>query len=532
MNLGKTVSKHYDSIIKITMSNFIKKYRLQSIILISAFLGFSFTFSSCKEKKKQYFPDSTWRVSTPEEQGVDSKKIYEMLQYIQSSKLDFHSILIIKNGYIITEAYWAPYNDSITHDIKSASKGIISTLVGIALDKGYLNNLNQKVSEFYPEYVKDSLKQSITLHNLLTMTGGLDWKEDSGLSPYDLYNWNKIPSSGNPGEIFEYNTTMTHMMSAILTKATGESTKDFADDFLFGPLGIKNYYWTKGKDGIYHGGSDIFMTPRDMAKIGYLYLKNGQWNEKQIVPKEWVEESTTKKVNIPSEDTYAKGLNYGYWWWLQEKGYMAWGAGGQYIIVRPDLDLVVVITSNGFDNINRYSEFMKSFLEVNIISALNGNAPLPSSPRTLQKINDFIKELKEPKEKSNSLIPDIAMQISNTNYSLEQNKIGFKNTSLTFKNSNECVWRYSIGGQSVHLQVGINGIYKINEIPFSMGVRPDGESIACKGQWTNNEIFVIEHHIIGDPSKQIFEFSFNKDEIDFKISGFGQNTLIKGTKEK
>jgi len=506
--------------------------RLLILFLFVIFLGSCFSCSqNSKTRKVSYFPNENWKVSTPEQQGVDSDRLLKMFEYIQSaSTIDFHSILIIKNGYLITEAYWSPYNKNTTHNIKSASKSILSALVGIALDKKYLNNLEQTVSEFYPEYTIDSLKQTITLHDLLTMTGGLNWMEDAGPSPYDLNNWNKIPMRDKPGATFEYNTAMTHMMSAILTKATGVSTKEFADKWLFESLGITNYQWTKGDDGIYHGGSDIFLTPRDMAKFGYLYLRNGQWNEKQIVPKKWIKESTIKEVNIPADDFYAEGLNYGYWWWIQEKGYMAWGAGGQYIIVDPDLDLVIVCTADGFDDINLYAKFMRHFLENYIYSAIRSNTPLSANPKIVEKLNNKVKEIENPEDITFKQMPRIAKDISSNNYILEKNDISFQSTSLIFSDS-ECIWKYNIGGQSVTLKVGLNGNYLINDIGYSMGVNPDGDKIACKGYWKNNE-FTIEHHIIGDPTKQIFTFGFDGDEINVNLTTFGLNVSIKGIKEK
>ncbi|GAI35793.1 unnamed protein product, partial [marine sediment metagenome] len=249
-------------------------------------------------------------------------------------------------------------------------------------------------------------------------------------------------------------------MSAILTKTSGESTKEFADKWLFKPLGIKDYHWRKSEDGIYHGGSDIFLTPRDMAKFGYLFLNNGQWNEKQIVPKEWVKKSTTKKVNIPADDLYATGLNYGYWWWIQEKAYMAWGAGGQYIIVSPDLNLVVVFTADGFDNINLYEIFMKLFLVDNIYSAVKSEMPLPADPSALKELDNILKELENPKEISITKLPKIGTTISKNNYTFETNDVGFQSTSFKFSN-NICVWEYYIGGHGITLQVGMNGNYLI-----------------------------------------------------------------------
>jgi len=463
---------------------------------------------------------------------MDSKNILEMFSKIDSSTLDFHSILIIRNGYMVTEAYWAPYNKNTTHNIKSASKSIISALVGIALEKKYLNNLHQNVSEFFPEYVPEPSKQDISLFDLLTMKAGFNWREDSGPNPYDLENWIKIPMRDRPGEKFEYNTTLTHMMSAILTKVCRQSTKNFADKYLFEPLGIQSYQWTKGSDGYYHGGSDIFLTPRDMAKFGYLFLNRGKWNQQQVVSEEWVKESTSLKVKIPDNVNYAKDLDYGYWWWIQEKGYMAWGAGGQYIIVRPDLDLVVVITANGFDDINRYGEFMKSFLEKNIYLAVKSDSSLPANPSAFQKLSNTILEIENPKEAPNRLIPEIAAKISNSNYILETNRMSLKSSNITFDNNDTCSWEYCLGDKKINMQVGLKGNYIINKIDFSMGVHPDGEEIACKGYWKNDDIFIIEHHIIGDPSKQIFELRFHDQSVTMNISTFGMHATIKGTIEK
>ena len=501
------------------------------MLLCAILFCFCYSYSQNNNTFISQWPAENWQVSTPEEQGVESEKLLKMFEFIRSSPaLDFHSMIIVRHGRIITEAYWAPYNKNTTHNIKSAAKSIISALVGIGLEKKYLNTLGQKVSEFYPEYTNDSLKRNITLRDLLTMSAGLDWKEDAGPSPFDLDSWNKVPMKYKPGEVFEYNTALTHMMSAILTKACGESTKDFADRWLFKPLGIVDYQWSKSKDGIYHGGSDIFLTPRDMAKFGLLFLNNGIWNKKSVVPKEWVKKSTTMHVDIPKNVGYATGLKYGYWWWIQEKAYMAWGAGGQYIIMNPDLDLVVVFTADGFDNINLYDKFMKEFLDRYVFSAATGNTAISPKPNIVQQLNGIAQELESPIQTSAGKAPKIAAAISTAHYVFEKNDIGFQSTSFVFSDS-VCKWEYRIGGQSVDLKVGFNGNYLSNDIAFSMGVNPNGDKIACKGYWAGNTLNII-HHIIGDPSKQIFTFDFSGNTINMNLTTRGLNATIKGSKEE
>jgi hypothetical protein len=500
-------------------------------LLCAIVLCFWFSYSQNSKTIFSQWPTENWLISTPEEQGVNSDILLKMFESIRSSPTwNFHSVIIIRHSHIITEAYWAPYDKNTTHNIKSAAKSIISALVGIALEKNYLNNLEQKVSEFYPEYTNDSLKRNISLHDLLTMSAGFDWKEDAGPSAFDLISWNKVPMKYKPGEAFEYNTALTHMMSAILTKACGENTKDFADKWLFKPLGIKDYQWSKSKDGIFHGGSDLFLTPRDMAKFGLLYLNNGIWNEKSIIPKKWIKKSTTMQVDIPKDIDYAAGLEYGYWWWIQEKAYMAWGAGGQYIIVNPDLDLVVVFTADGFDNINLYDKFMKRFLENYIYSAVKSNTTIPPKPMVVKELNDIVQELENPPKKGAKKISKIAATVSTTNYLFEKNEVGFQSTSFIFSD-NVCNWEYRIREQNVSLKVGLNGNYLINGIGFSMGVNPNGDKIACKGYWDGNK-FIIVHHIIGDPSKQIFTFDFDENKINMNLTTRGMNATIRGSKEK
>jgi hypothetical protein len=321
---------------------------------------------------------------------------------------------------------------------------------------------------------------------------------------------------------------LTHMMSAIVTNVSGVSTKTFADKYLFQPLGITNYQWTKAGDGYYHGGSDIFLTPRDMAKFGYLYLNGGLWNGEQIVPEKWVKESTAQQVQVPSDLLFARGLSYGYWWWLPARGFMAWGAGGQYIIVRPDLNLVVVITANGGDKINLYEGFMEAFLEQNVIRAIKGNRPLAPNPKAYQGLNHLLQKIENPDAEPVPSMPTIAATISNSNYILDANGLDFKSFCIAFNNSDECVWRLQMRKNTVNYHVGMDGRYRTTRPGFSMGVNPDGEQVACKGYWRSADTFFIEYHIIGDPSKQKIDIKFEEDRASVHISTFGMDTVING----
>lgn len=487
--------------------------------------------TSCSISKKNDVANNTGgilKTSTPEEQGMDSEILLKMFEFIKSDpEMDFHSILIIRHGYLVNEAYWSPYNKEITHNTKSAAKSIISSLVGIALEKSYLENVNQKVKEFYPEYVEEPLKRNITLRNLMTMSSGLDWIEGMGPSPFELKSWNAVKMKYNPGKAFEYNTSQTHMMSAILTKACGESTKDFADKWLFKPLDINNYQWRKSEEGIYFGGSDIFLTPRDMAKFGVLYLNRGNFNGQSIISEKWINESSSKKIDIPKGYAFGNGLSYGYWWYIDEKTYFAWGFGGQFIIIRPDLDLVVVFTSN-FNDIDIYNNLIKRLLQDYVFHSVKSDTQIPPNPKAHIELSGVVGNFENPLPVPFSRNPHIESIVSNVNYGFDKNDLGIQSTAFSFSDSS-CTWQYFIGDEKVNLKVGLNGVFLLNDIECSMGVNPEKEKIACKGYWERDK-FIIVHHIIGDPSKQIFTFNFSDTDIDMDLTTLGMNLRITGKK--
>lgn len=233
----------------------------------------------------------------------------------------------------------------------------MSALTGIALREKLIQGVDQKNSEFFPEYftqIDDIKKNEITIKNVLTMTGGLESIDTDYYSYFTSDDWlsyaiNK-PLTDNPGEKFVYNTGLTHFLSGIITKTSKMSTKDFANKYLFSCIGVSVDNWVSNNNGYYGGGYGLSMKPVDMAKFGYLYLNNGLWDGKQIIPKEWIEESTQKQVSANVD------MDYGYLFWLQtiqdkvhNKEYFTYradGAGGQKIMVIPDLDMVVVITAN------------------------------------------------------------------------------------------------------------------------------------------------------------------------------------------
>lgn len=306
-----------------------------------------------------------WKTVSPESQGFRSVELQRMVEHINSSNLAIHSVIIYRNGTIPFETYFEPYATDISHNLKSTSKGVISALIGIALHEGFIGSLDDSVLSYLPDFeVNDIRKTDITIRDLLTMSSGLQWDENDLNSMYTFFVSKRItgrvlkqPLVDEPGSRFNYNTGLTHLLSAIISEASGMSTLQFAEKYLFEPLDIRNVQWETDRDGYHVGGSELFLTPRAMTKFGVLYLQEGEYAGRQLIPKDWIREST--KIQIEGS-LHGTPVQYGYLWWLgidnpsftyldNETAFLAMGVHGQRIFISPELDAVIVITADEHD---------------------------------------------------------------------------------------------------------------------------------------------------------------------------------------
>ena len=259
--------------------------------------------------------------SNPNDQGVSSTKLDQIVSWIKKYNFAIDSLAIIKDDKLIFEEYISldqnfvnlRSNSDTKHQIASCTKSITSILVGIAIDKGYIHSVRDNVLDFFPDYLDsispiDPRMQMMTIEDLLTMRTGLDWWQPGSLNPEHNnpdnngnQMWNSPdfiaytlsqPMAYTPGEVFSYCGGASHLLSAIITRQTGKSTFAFAQENLLDPLGITDIYWPKASEGTYVGAGGVRLKTIDMAKLGYLYLNNGSWNGRQIVSTEWVVNST------------------------------------------------------------------------------------------------------------------------------------------------------------------------------------------------------------------------------------------------
>jgi CubicO group peptidase (beta-lactamase class C family) len=299
-----------------------------------------------------YWPTQGWRASPPEAQGMDGQRLADMVEAVRERKLNLHSLLVVRHGYLVSETYFTPQAERTPTEIYSCTKSVIATLIGIALEEGSIQALDRPVVEFFPERAiehMDARKAGMTLEDVLTMRTGLDWEEsDPTFSEmWGSPDWVKFvldtPMREEPGSRFNYCTGCSHVLSAVIQAQTGMTAREFAGPALFEPLGIAEPAWQADRMGISLGGWGLKLAPRDMAKLGYLYLRGGEWEGRQIVPAGWVAEATRAHTDTDSRE----GLGYGYQWWTYPDygAYAALGRDGQTIFVVPGLDLVVVTTA-------------------------------------------------------------------------------------------------------------------------------------------------------------------------------------------
>jgi len=423
--------------------------------------------------------EPNWPVCTPEEQGVDSGTLLTMFETIQKEDRKIHSVLIIRRGKLLVEAYFHPYTKDHLHIIYSATKSISSLLVGIALKEGFVPSLDTPILDLFPEYANkvenlDGRKESLALEHVLSMTDGLDWMD----MPYHVkkqgdflkllasddgvkYYLDK-PMKEEPGKRYNYNSGSAYMLSALIQETTGRSALDYGREKLFQPLGIAETGWGRYANGIDNGGSELFLRPRDFAAIGCLLLNGGKWDGRQVVPAEWVNE-----LGRPRAKTDFLEYGYSLTWYvdetLPEKSISAQGLGGQYLFVIPGLDMVVVFTGGliGRDEIDIPFYYLRDY----ILPSVRSEGELPANPSATARLDSMLREFAEPPAKPVAPLPRIAEEISGRTFffperDIQKNIWGLETASLHFDTSNECRIRLTFSGNVEWFSLGFDAVFR------------------------------------------------------------------------
>jgi CubicO group peptidase (beta-lactamase class C family) len=476
----------------------IPTYILICIILTSLIGGCVYTPVAHIVNQPSYWPDPEWRTSTPEEQGIDSAAVLSMLQEIRQKDMNIHSVLVIRHGYLVTEVYFPPYTRDIKHPLHSVTKSVTSAMTGIAIRDNRIKSVQQNVLDFFPEIAdetQDRYLKDITIEHLLTMSAGFNTttlpdftnKDASFDSAKHILTYDSVLSK--PGETFFYDSGLPHLMSAIIQKTSGLTLEEYAKKDLFGPLSITDYDWQFDPQGVSTGNSGLILRPRDMAKLGYLYLHEGQWHGKQIVPDKWVQESTIKHIETKGKMNSAEDDGYGYFWWMNSfGGYSAHGYGGQYIFVLPKLDMVVVFTGGLSDpNFPVPNQLVKTYL----LPAAQSAQPLTANPQMDDQLTKEITNIQN-EEMPDMPLPEIAKQISGKTYRLVSiPPVGWP-TEITFTFSDGDTYTTSTqtaSGEILTVTGGLKNLFHMNKQgPDSKVLMP------FRGYWRDECTFIEEQN--------------------------------------
>ncbi len=383
--------------------------------------------------------------STPEAQGVSGQAILDFLDAIEKEKMELHSFMMLRHGQVIAEGWWEPYGPELVHTMYSMSKSFTSTAVGFAVAEGKLS-VEDKVVSFFPEDLPSTISENLAamrVQDLLTMSTGNE-KEPTQAVVKEAH-WVRTFLAQNiaykPGTKFMYNSAATYMCSAIVQKLTGQTVLDYLTPRLFQPLGIHGMKWETCPRGINTGGWGLSLQTEGLAKFGQWLLQKGQWQGKQLIPSAWIDEATRFHIQQPGDDKpdRPKAKND----WLQGYGYQFWrcqgtafrgdGAFGQYTIVLPEQDAVIVMTSE-----NKNMQGQLDLVWKHLLPALDAAAPLRADLSRLRQM-----KLGFPKGSESSPITE---RINGKTFTLEKNELGLTEVAFTQEADQ---WMFTCGAHKV-----------------------------------------------------------------------------------
>ncbi len=459
--------------------------------------------------------------SEPEAQGVSSEKLLSFLEAADSID-SMNSLMIVRHGHVVAEGWWKPYRAEARHSLYSLSKSFTSTAVGLAIAEGKLK-LHDPVVQFFPEDTpaepSDQLK-AMRVSDLLRMATGQQTEPPRTKDE----SWTKTflahPVPFKPGTHFLYNTSATYMQSAIVQKVTGQTVLDYLRPRLFEPLGIEEPTWEMSPQGISTGGYGLNIRTEDIAKFGQLYLQNGQWNGRQLVPADWIAQATSLQTSNGSNPASDWDQGYGYQFWrCRHDAYRGDGAFGQYCIVLPKRDAVIAITSGVKD----MQEVLNQVWD-KLLPALESDEPLAANTAAATKL----------KQQLGSLTVRLPNHVSGAKpswlgrtYTFESNPLGLESLKLS-ANSDGNAEVATLQIRGVSREVSIGRQWSDSQLPL---LTEKLEPIAIAGGWSDN-VYTAKLCLYETPFQVTWTMKADGDNLQVTSSvnvGFGANPRVELT---
>jgi CubicO group peptidase (beta-lactamase class C family) len=490
------------------------------------------------------WPDPDWRLSTPESEGMSSRILLKSLDrlrgFLGPDVLD--SLLITRHGKIVAELAVAPDEPSLRHEAHSVTKSVLGALVGIAVRRGYISGVGDRVLDYFPgeDFLdSDDRKESMRIGDLLDMTSGLSFPhapQADGLTAEASLrrsgDWARFalgrPMDARPGERFNYSAGDPNILSAVITKATGMNARAFAERELFGPLGISNIAWLESPGGNTAGDDGLYMRPRDLAKFGYLFLRDGLWKGERILPKGWA-----SGILSGSTKTGVGAPYYSRYWWIDPSRsfYSACGAGGQFVMVLPREDIVAVVTAKDTQTFNDYFAYV-SFIELAnelILPAVKSDGPLPEDAEAREALASRIAAYAVEAKAAPPAMPEAAKRVSGRLWRLERNALGLRSARLEM-GRDAAVLELGVDTATLSFPIGLDGAYrKSGRIDYSLSGM--GGIYASRGRWEGEDSFAMEYRVLEGDFGGELRLDFDGDQVRMKLvfsDPFTWSTTIAG----
>ena len=459
---------------------------------------------------------------------MKSAVLAEAFDYVRQHRVPIHSLTIVRHGYIVLDAYFWPFQDGQLHDLASVTKSVTSTLIGVAIGRRELSGVDQPLLPLFGEGAvanRDARKDRITLEHLLTMSSGLDCVASHEVTLFQMMqsgDWIRFaldrPMAAEPGQRYVYCSPGMHLLSGVITLATGSHALDYARRELFGPLGIDTVAWPSDPQGNQNGWGDLHLQPRDMAKLGYLWLHGGRWEDRQILPGQYLSAATA----VQAHPGYGNGQEYGYGFWIYPQRtppiFEGIGRGGQRISVVPAQDLVVVFTGGTFEpgDVGNF-----------IGRAIASSTPLPKDSAGATRLAAAIEAAaRPPAAEPVPPLPLLATAVSDRHYALDANPLGMKGLRLSFAGGAEAGLTLELADGTVWRRpVGLDGIPRLS---------PDGRfglPAAASGRWDSDSSFVLDYDEVGNINAFRLRMIFAGSVVTIEMaerSGLFQGTRIHG----
>jgi CubicO group peptidase (beta-lactamase class C family) len=404
---------------------------------------------------------------------MDPAELARFVDAVVDEDLPVHGVLVVRNGQVVLDVAFSPFDRYGLHDVASVTKSVTAALVGIAIGRGEIKGLDQRVLEFFPgsaAAASDRRRRDMTIGDLLTMRSGIDCHLEPGsdqpavLRMMGSVDWAAyalgLPMKESPGTAFRYCSPGSHLLSVIVGRTTGMSAVEYARRNLFEPIGIERFDWpTDAANGDPHGWGDLALSRYDMARIGWLYLNGGAWQGRQVVPADWVRASLERRVAV---EPFGPIDGYGLHWWTSSRGFaVAMGRGDQWIATVPAARMVVVVIGSGRGDVTARKA---DLVQRHLLSSVRSDGPLPPDPAAAAHLRAAVARAESPRPQpagAAPALPPTARLVAGIPYSLDANPYGFTRITLSFPSSSVAALDLELSLEPpLHAQVGLDGAWR------------------------------------------------------------------------